>query len=71
MKSVYSQYLRNSRIGNPYILPEPITLAKVPYNPLKSSYPQTKNLQPNLTEEDLTQKELTKIINKDTDMFII
>ena len=71
LKSVYSQYLRNSRIGNPYILPEPITLAKVPYNPLKSVYPQTKNLQPNLTNEDLTQKELTEIINKDTDMFII
>jgi len=71
LKSVYSQYLRNSRIGNPYTLPEPITLATKPYNPLKSSFPRSKDLQPNLTNEKLTQNQLTEIINKDTDMFII
>jgi hypothetical protein len=71
LKSVYSQYLRNSRIGNPYTLPEPITLATKPYNPLKSSFPRSKDLQPNLTNENLTQNQLTEIINKDTDMFII
>jgi len=69
LRSVYSQYLKNSRIFNPYKLPAPI-INNISYNPLKTVYPK-EDLQKNLTNEDLTQTELTKIINNDTDMFII
>ena len=72
LKSVYSQYLQNSRIGNPYKLPEPITLSNnVAYNPLKTNFAKSNELEKNLTNEDLTQTQLTEIINNDTDMFII
>jgi len=69
LRSVYSQYLKNSRIFNPYKLPAPV-INKIAYNPLKAVYPK-QNLQQDLTSEDLTQTELTEIINNDTDMFII
>ena len=55
LKSVYSQYLRFGRFQNPYKLPAPI-VDNIPY-----SIPTT----------NLTQTELTKIINNDTDMLII
>jgi hypothetical protein len=55
LKSVYSQYLKNSRMGNPYRLPAPI-IDKIPYN---------------VPETNLTQAQLTEIINNNTDMFII
>ncbi len=55
LKSVYSQYLRYSRMPNPYKLPAPV-IDNIPY-----VVPTT----------NLTQAELTKIINGDTDMFII
>jgi hypothetical protein len=70
LKSVYSQYLRNSRIGNPYKLPAPI-IDKIPYNPLKINFPQAPYLQPSLTDETLTQPELTEIINNNSDSFTI
>ena len=70
LKSVYSQYLRNSRIGNPYKLPAPI-IDKIPYNPLKTNFPQAPYLQPSLTDETLTQPELTEIINNNSDSFTI
>jgi hypothetical protein len=56
LKSVYSQYLRLSRGVNPYKLPAPVTVASTPY-----TVPTT----------NLTQNELTQIINDNTDMFII
>lgn len=55
LKSVYSQYLRFSRVGNPYKLPAPV-VDNIPY-----SVPTT----------NLTQNELTEIINNNTDSFII
>ena len=55
LRSIYSQYLKFSRMGNPYKLPAPI-IDNIPYN-----VPQT----------NLTQAELTKIINNNTDMLII
>lgn len=55
LKSVYSQYLRFGRYVNPYRLPAPI-IDNIPYD---------------LPETNLNQTELTKIINNDTDMFII
>jgi hypothetical protein len=55
LKSVYSQYLKWSRLGNPYKLPAPYTMNK------KYELPQT----------NLTQTQLTEIINNNTDMFII
>ena len=55
LKSVYSQYLKFSRMGNPYKLPAPV-IDKIPYN-----VPIT----------NLNQTELTEIINNNTDMFII
>jgi hypothetical protein len=70
LKSVYSQYLRNSRISNPYKLPSPRTL-HVTYNIFKVPIPNQANLQPNLTDENLTQNELTEIINDNSDSFII
>jgi len=70
LKSVYSQYLRNSRIGNPYKLPAPI-IDKIPYNPLKTNFPQETYLQPSLTDETLTEPELTQIINNNSDSFTI
>lgn len=69
LRSVYSTYLKNSRIFNPYKLPAPI-INNIPYNPLKNYYPK-KDLQKNLTNENLDQTQLTEIINNDTDMFII
>ena len=70
LKSVYSQYLRNSRIANPYKLPSPRTL-HTEYNIFKVPIPDKNLLQPDLTSEDLNQTELTKIINNDSDSFII
>ena len=70
LKSVYSQYLRNSRISNPYKLPSPRTL-HTEYNIFKVPIPSKKLLQPDLTDENLTQTELTKIINNDSDSFTI
>jgi hypothetical protein len=55
LKSVYSQYLRLSRGVNPYRLPAPV-IDNIPYN-----VPIT----------NLTQNELTEIINNKTDSFII
>jgi hypothetical protein len=55
LKSVYSQYLKWSRLGNPYKLPAPYTLNK-PYN---------------LPITDLSQTQLTEIINNNSDSFII
>jgi hypothetical protein len=55
LKSVYSEYLKKSRLGNPYKLPPPI-IDNITY-----SVPTT----------NLNQTELTKIINNDTDMLII
>ena len=55
LKSVYSQYLRFSRVGNPYKLPAPI-VDNIPY-----TVPTT----------NLTQDQLTEIINNNTDSFII
>ena len=55
LRSVYSQYLRNSRLGNPYKLPAPV-IDKIPYN---------------VPETNLNQAELTHIINNNTDMLII
>lgn len=55
LKSVYSQYLRNSRYINIYKLPAPI-IDGIPYN-----VPIT----------NLNQRELTNIINNNTDMLII
>ena len=55
LKSVYSQYLKLGRYSNPYKLPAPI-IDNIPY-----TIPNT----------NLTQTELTKIINNDTDMLII
>lgn len=71
LKSVYSQYLRNSRIGNPYKLPQPVTLTTTAYNPLKTNFPQKNLVQKNLTDEELTKNELIHIINDNTDSFII
>ena len=70
LKSVYSQYLRNSRIGNPYRLPAP-TVTQIAYNPLKTNFPESDNLQPDLTDEDLTEAELNKIMNENSDSFNI
>jgi hypothetical protein len=55
LRSVYSQYLKRSRLGNPYKLPAPI-IDNIPYT---------------VPETNLTQTELTEIINNDTDMLII
>ena len=55
LKSVYSQYLKQGRYVNPYRLPAPI-IDNIPYN---------------LPTTNLNQTELTKIINNNTDMFII
>ena len=70
LKSVYSQYLRNSRITNPYKIPAPI-IDNINYNVFKTNNPEDKNLQPDLLNENLSKTELTKIINNNTDMFII
>lgn len=56
LRSVYSTYLKLSRLPNPYKLPAPRTIAKKPYV---------------LTNTDYNQAEMTKIINNNTDMFII
>lgn len=56
LRSVYSTYLKLSRLPNPYKLPAPVTLAKKPYV---------------LKNTDYTQSQLTEIINNNTDMFII
>ena len=55
LRSVYSTYLKNSRMGNPYKIPAPYTMHK-PYN---------------LPETNYTQAQLTEIINNNTDMLII
>lgn len=55
LKSVYSQYLQLGRYNNPYKIPAPI-IDNIPYD---------------LKNTDLTQTELTKIINDDTNSFII
>ena len=55
LRSVYSTYLKNSRMGNPYKLPAPYTMHK-PYNLPVTNY---------------TQAQLTEIINNNTDMLII
>jgi len=51
LKSVYSQYLKNSRFNNPYKLPAPI-IDNIPYV---------------LPETNLNETELTSIINNNTD----
>ena len=55
LRSVYSTYLKLSRMGNPYKLPAPI-IDKIPYK---------------LPETNYNQAEMTHIINNNTDMFII
>ena len=55
LKSVYSQYLKYSRMPNPYKLPAPIV----------------QNITYSVPITNLNQGELTEIINNDTDMFII
>ncbi len=55
LRSVYSTYLKNSRMGNPYKLPAPYTMHK------NYVLPQT----------NYTQAEMTEIINNNTDMLII
>jgi hypothetical protein len=67
LKSIYSQYLKFSRMGNPYKLPAP-TVQNIPY---KIPYQIIPNVPAELEASDLTQTELTKIINNNTDMFII
>ena len=67
LKSIYSQYLKFSRMGNPYKLPAP-TVQNIPY---KIPYKIIPNVPAELEDTDLTQTELTKIINNNTDMFII
>ena len=55
LKSVYSDYLRHSRLGNNYKLPAPVI----------------DNIAYNVPITNLTQPELTEIINNGTDMLII
>ena len=54
-------------MGNPYKLPAP-TVQNIPY---KIPYQIIPNVPAELEASDLTQTELTKIINNNTDMFII
>ena len=59
LKSIYSQYLKFSRLGSPYKLPAPLT-QNIPYTlPFKI----IKNVPAELEATNLTQTELTAIIN--------